>query len=167
MSREATYRTVQAQLESVLAGRPDPIAALASAAALLKDSFEFMFWVGFYLPARDGALVVGPYQGPLACMRLEPGRGVCGEAARAKRTVIVPDVHAHEAHIACDPRAKSEIVVPLLRGGRLIAVLDIDSKSPNDFGKIDQVHLESLASLIANLPTFEDSQPPRGRASRH
>jgi GAF domain-containing protein len=157
VSRAKTYRSVHAQLKSLLDDGPDPVAAMASAAALLKQSFDFMFWVGFYLPASDGALTAGPYQGPLACMRLDPGRGICGQAATTQRTVIVPDVHAVEDHIACDPRSKSEIVVPLTRDGRLLAVLDIDSESPNDFGKIDQNHLESIAALIANLPTFEDT----------
>ena len=142
------YENVCRQLQSVLADAPNGTSAMASTVALLKDSFPKYFWVGFYLPAEDGSLVVGPYQGPLACIRLPAGRGVCGEAFARKETVVVPDVHAIEDHIACDPRSRSEIVVPVLRSGRVAAVLDVDSEQPDDFHEHDRAGLEQVAALV-------------------
>jgi GAF domain-containing protein len=147
--KAAEYEAAHAQLASVLEGCPDFVAALASTAALLKDTFPQFFWVGFYLPEPDGALRVGPYQGPLACLRLPPGQGVCGAVASTRETRIVPDVHAFPGHIACDPRSRSEIVVPVLRGGELIAVLDIDSDQPDAFDEADCEGLEKVAHLVA------------------
>ncbi|MEM9406770.1 MAG: GAF domain-containing protein [Acidobacteriota bacterium] len=122
---------------------------MASTAALLHDSFPHFFWVGFYLPDDDDSLVVGPYQGPLACIRLPAGRGVCGDAFRRKETVIVPDVHAVPDHIACDPRSNSEIVVPLRQGDKVVAVLDVDSERKNAFTEDDRAGLERVAELVA------------------
>lgn len=105
--------------------------------------------MGFYLPLPDGSLVVGPYQGPLACIRLPAGKGVCQAAAVSRRTVIVPDVHAFPGHIACDSRSRSEIVVPVLQRERLLAVLDADSHLPDAFTAADQRGLEDVAACLA------------------
>jgi L-methionine (R)-S-oxide reductase len=147
--REEAYARLLDQLRAVLDGCPGFLAAMASTAALLKDSFDHVSWVGFYLPAEDGSLVVGPYQGPLACIRLAPGKGVCGTAATRRETVLVPDVHAFPGHIACDARSRSEIVVPVLAGRELLAVLDVDSHLPAAFETADQKGLEEVASCVA------------------
>ena len=152
--KEAMYAPVREQLAAVLDACPDAVAAMASVAALLKAAFDHVSWVGFYLPESDGSLRVGPFQGPLACLRLPPGRGVCGAAARQRKTILVPDVAAFPGHIACDPHARSEIVVPVLKEGELVAVLDVDSARPAAFDGIDRNHLEAIASLLsAALPT--------------
>ncbi len=142
------YRAMLVQLRGLLDGCPTPVAAMASTAALLRDTFSEMFWVGFYLPADDGSLTAGPYQGPLACLLLPAGRGVCGKVYKSGRTEIVPDVHAFPDHIACDSRSRSEIVVPVCRGGKSIAVLDCDSERINAFDEIDRKHLEAVARLV-------------------
>jgi GAF domain-containing protein len=143
------YAQVAEQARSVLDGCPGFVAAMASVAALLKDTFEQVSWVGFYLPAANGSLVVGPYQGPLACIVLPPGKGVCQAAASSRRSVVVPDVHAFPGHIACDSRARSEIVVPVVSAGRLVAVLDVDSHLPAAFDDTDREGLEAVARLVA------------------
>jgi len=148
-SRAATYALVVEQVRALLEGGPGVVAAMASSAALLKDTFDHFSWVGFYLPDADGSLVVGPYQGPLACIRLPAGQGVCGAAATARKTVVVPDVDAFAGHIACDARSRSEIVVPVVRDGRLLAVLDVDSHLPDAFTGEDREGLEALAGLLA------------------
>ncbi len=144
-----TYALVTEQMTALLEGCPGPIAAMASAAALLKDTFDHFSWVGFYLPEEDGSLTVGPYQGPLACIRLPAGKGVCGAAAASARTMVVPDVHAFPGHIACDARSRSEIVVPLVMDGRLLAVLDVDSHLPDAFGDADRKGLEAVATRLS------------------
>ena len=151
--RREAYALVLDQLRALLEGCPGPVAAMASTAALLKGTFDHFSWVGFYLPAEDGALVVGPYQGPLACIRLAPGKGVCGAAAASRRTVLVPDVHAFPGHIACDTRSRSEIVVPILSGSRLVAVLDVDSHLPDAFTPTDQHGLEQIAACLSRNST--------------
>lgn len=142
------------QLAEVLKECPDETSALASTTALLHDAFDHWTWVGFYRPEKDGTLVVGPYQGALACIRLPAGQGVCGRAFSAGRTVVVPDVSAFEGHIACDPRTRSEIVVPLVAGDRVVAVLDVDSDQPAAFGADDRALLESVAAQIVNAVLF-------------
>ncbi len=149
--KAARYAEVLEQARALLDGCPGPVAGMASLAALLKERFEGFFWVGFYLPRADGALVVGPYQGPLACMLLPPGKGVCGAAARERRSIVVPDVHAFPGHIACNSASRSEIVVPVLRDGDLLAVLDVDSTEPADFSEVDRRGLEALAALLAQI----------------
>ena len=124
----------------------------ASTAALLNDTFEHFFWVGFYLPAEDGSLVVGPYQGPLACMRLPVGKGVCGDCYTRRETIIVPDVHAIEAHIACDARSRSEIVVPVLESLQVRCILDVDSTEVDAFEDSDRAGLERIATILATVP---------------
>jgi len=152
MDRASEYAAVRAQLASLLEDRPGFLAGMATACALLKEAFDHVLWVGFYLPAGDGSLAVGPYQGPVASLRLPPGKGVCGAAAASRTTVLVPDVHAFPGHIACDPRSKSEIVVPVLAGDTLRAVLDVDSHEPRAFDDRDREGLEEIARLLAPLP---------------
>jgi len=144
-----SYAELRAQLGALLDGVDDPVARMATTAALLHDSLDHVFWVGFYLPRADGSLVVGPYQGPLASVVLPPGRGVCGAAAKSRETVIVPDVHAFEGHISCSPRSRSEIVVPVMRGDELIAVLDLDSDTPAAFDEDDARGLEDVVRLLS------------------
>jgi GAF domain-containing protein len=146
--RAATYALVAEQVTSLLEGCPGPVAAMASAAALLKSTFDHYSWVGFYLPQADGSLVVGPYQGPLACVVLPAGKGVCAASAAARQTMLVPDVHAFPGHIACDTRSRSEIVVPLVTDG-LLAVLDVDSHLPDAFNADDKQGLEAIAERLA------------------
>ncbi len=149
MSRAALYLQIEEQLQGLLVGVPTFTAAMASTAALLHQTFDHFFWTGFYLPAEDGSLTVGPYQGPLACLVLPAGRGVCSRVAATLETVVVPDVAAFEGHISCDARAESEIVVPIVRDGELLAVLDVDSDEPNAFGEDDRDGLESVAMALA------------------
>jgi GAF domain-containing protein len=143
--RAEAYQTLESQLEAVLAGIDDAIAAMATISALLHHGFGHL-WTGFYRVVEPGRLLrVGPYQGTLGCLDIEFGKGVCGTAAARRETVIVPDVHAFAGHITCDPRSRSEIVVPVLDGrGELIAVLDIDSDRPGAFTDEDQRGLERL-----------------------
>lgn len=143
--RAEAYRTLETQLDSVLAGIDDSIAGMATISALLHNGFGHL-WTGFYRVVEPGRLLrVGPYQGTLGCLDIEFGKGVCGTAAARRETVIVADVHAFAGHITCDPRSRSEIVVPVLDGdGELIAVLDIDSDRPAAFSEEDREGLESL-----------------------
>jgi len=150
MSRSAEYETVAAQVTTLIEEAPSFVAALASTAALLNDTFEHYFWVGFYLPEEDGSLSVGPYQGPLACMKIPAGRGVCGAAVERREVLVVPDVHAFPDHITCDSRSRSEVVVPVLRDGEVRAVLDVDSDRLNAFDDSDRTGLVTLAGLLAD-----------------
>jgi GAF domain-containing protein len=148
-SKKRHYRTVRTQLSELVPAGTDRVSAMATAAALLKARLPYFFWVGFYLAQEDGSLRIGPYQGPVACLHLPPGEGVCGESASNKATLIVPDVHAHPGHIACDPRSRSEIVVPLVdREGRVLAVLDVDSDRAEAFSEVDRNQLETIAAHI-------------------
>ena len=126
----------------------DFIANLANVAAVLKSAFDF-FWVGFSL-VKEGELVLGPFQGPVACTRITFGKGVCGTAWKERRTVIVPDVEQFPGHIACNSESKSEIVVPLFRENQIIGVLDIDSDRLNMFDEIDAGYLEKICRIINN-----------------
>jgi GAF domain-containing protein len=144
----ARYGRIREQLSGLLVKTADPQARMATVAALLYHKFDHYFWCGFYrLVAGD--LVVGPYQGPLACQVLARGQGVCWQAAKRGETVIVPDVHKFPGHIACDSRSLSEIVVPL-RGpdGTVIAVLDVDSDKPDQFDEEDRQGLETIVALL-------------------
>jgi L-methionine (R)-S-oxide reductase len=134
--------------EGAFAGERDPWANAANAAALLFEALPDVNWAGFYF-LRGGELVVGPFQGRVACVRIPPGQGVCGAAAERRETLIVPDVHAFPGHIACDAASNSEIVVPLVSGTRLIGVLDIDSPSYGRFSAADARLLESLGTRIS------------------
>ena len=142
------YRIVAEQLQSLICAESDWIANLANTAALIFQSLPDLNWAGFYL-LKDGELVVGPFQGKVACVRIQIGKGVCGTAAETRKTVIVPDVHEFPGHIACDSASRSEIVVPLIRQDELIGVLDLDSPSLGRFDDEDAVGLEAVAMLLA------------------
>jgi len=145
--KAAAYRELAAQLRALLGGERDFIANAANTAALIYDALPALNWAGFYF-LRDGELVVGPFQGKPACVRIALGKGVCGTAALERRTLVVPDVHAFPGHIACDAASRSEIVVPLLAGARLLGVLDLDSPEPGRFDAADAAGLEALAALF-------------------
>jgi GAF domain-containing protein len=144
--REQIYAELLPQIEALIADEPDLIANLANVAAVLKEAFGF-FWVGFYLK-KGGQLVLGPFQGPLACTRIEFDSGVCGHAYSTRETVIVPNVDEFPGHIACSSASKSEIVVPLISGDAVAGVLDVDSEVTDDFSTIDAIGLERVVSLI-------------------
>jgi L-methionine (R)-S-oxide reductase len=146
-TKEELYRDVRAAIDAVTANEPDPIANMANAAAILWEYLPDLNWAGFYRMI-DGELVLGPFQGKVACIRIAVGQGVCGAAAASGRTQLVPDVHAFPGHIACDAASQSEIVVPLVKEGRVMAVLDLDSPSLNRFDLEDAEGLESIAKLI-------------------
>ncbi len=148
-SRQEIYEALLPQLEGLLQSESNTIANLANTAAVLKESLGF-FWVGFYLATETGEeLVLGPFQGPLACTRIAKGRGVCGTSFAEARTVIVPDVDQFPGHIACSSRSRSEIVVPLRRAsGEVWGVLDIDSEELSSFDELDARYLERLVCLL-------------------
>ncbi|MEO8114307.1 MAG: GAF domain-containing protein [Phenylobacterium sp.] len=146
-SKADRYAAVAEEIAAVLKGEPNLTARMATVAAMLAASFDDYFWTGFYVvdPKKPDELVVGPYQGTLGCLRIAFGRGVCGTAARARTTQIVADVHAFPGHIACDSRAASEIVVPVVdKAGRLIAVFDVDSERKAAFDAVDAQWLETI-----------------------
>ena len=145
-SKEEVYRLLFPQIGCLLEGEEDPIACMANVAAVLKEACGF-FWVGFYR-AEGVQLVLGPFQGPVACTRIRYGKGVCGTAWKEARTLVVPDVELFPGHIACSSRSRSEIVVPLIRDGEVWAVLDIDSTEPAAFDETDRVWLEKIAGLL-------------------
>ena len=140
------YQALIPQIKGLLEGEPDLIANLANVAAALKEQFGW-FWVGFYL-VKDGQLVLGPFQGPVACTRINKGRGVCGSSWSRAATLIVPDVEKFPGHIACSSLSRSEIVVPLLKEGIVWAVLDVDSELFDQFDGTDKKFLEEIVSLI-------------------
>jgi L-methionine (R)-S-oxide reductase len=146
-TREENYELVIQQLRSLIDGETNFIANLANAAALLNHFLQEINWVGFYLTEGD-ELVLGPFQGLPACVRIPFGKGVCGTAAKSKKTIIVPDVHLFPGHIACDAASQSEIVVPMMKDGNVIGVLDIDSPIKNRFDEIDQQYLEKFVEVI-------------------
>jgi L-methionine (R)-S-oxide reductase len=152
------YEHLARELGALLAGERDPIANAANTAALLFGALPQVNWVGFYF-LKDQELVVGPFQGQPACVRIALGRGVCGTAAAERRTLIVPDVHEFPGHIACDAASRSEIVVPLLSGGALLGVLDIDSPQTARFDAADAAGIERLAGLFVAA----SAAPPPGR----
>ncbi|GHT42409.1 hypothetical protein FACS189437_10310 [Bacteroidia bacterium] len=139
-SREEKYKSLLPQIKALVGDEPDLIANLANISAILKEAFGF-FWVGFYL-VKGKELVLGPFQGPVACTRIPFGKGVCGTAWKEQRTIIVPDVEQFPGHIACSSESKSEIVIPLFSEGNIIGVLDIDSDRLNAFDEIDAKYLE-------------------------
>jgi GAF domain-containing protein len=145
--KEESYRAVVPQIESVISGTDDLIANLANVAAILKQAFDF-HWVGFYRTTSPGTLVLGPFQGPLACVTIPFEKGVCGAAATQQKTMLVPDVEQFPGHIACSSLSKSEIVIPLIHNGETKLVLDIDSDKLNDFDAVDQKYLEQIVGLI-------------------
>lgn len=142
VSKEEVYRSLIPQIEGLTENETDRTANLANVAAALKQAFGF-FWVGFYLVKGD-ELVLGPFQGPVACTRIAFGKGVCGTAWKERRTVIVPDVERFPGHIACSSASKSEIVIPLFDGENVIGVLDVDSDRLNDFDETDGTYLAGI-----------------------
>jgi len=147
-SKEEQYLSLLPQIEGLIAGEVDLTANLANVCAALKAQFNF-FWVGFYVVKGD-ELVLGPFQGPVACTRIAKGRGVCGQAWQQKHVLLVPDVDAFPGHIACSSLSKSEVVIPLFGAdGEVKAVLDVDSDSLNDFDEIDVTYLSKLCTLLS------------------
>ncbi|RAK21223.1 GAF domain-containing protein [Anoxybacillus vitaminiphilus] len=149
-TREENYELVIKQLKALIEGETNFIANLANAAALLNQFLDNINWVGFYI-ADGNELVLGPFQGLPACVRIPFGKGVCGTAAKNKKTVLVPDVHLFPGHIACDAASQSEIVVPMMKNGNVIGVLDIDSPIKNRFDEIDQKYLEKFVETLVAL----------------
>ncbi|WP_022825834.1 GAF domain-containing protein [Hymenobacter norwichensis] len=147
LTKAEQYRQLLPQIEALTTGEPDLVANLANTAAALRQAFGF-FWVGFYLVKGD-ELVLGPFQGPIACTRIRKGKGVCGSSWAQAATLLVPDVEQFPGHIACSSESKSEIVVPVLKDGTVVAVLDVDSDQLNDFDEADQQALEQLMGLAA------------------
>lgn len=146
-SKTEKYKTLLPQIKSLTEGEPDLIANLANVSAALKETFSF-FWAGFYL-VKEGELVLGPFQGPIACTRIKKGRGVCGTAWAEAKTLVVPDVDAFPGHIACSSLSRSEIVVPLRRAnGEVWGVLDIDSEQLNTFDDTDARFLQEICSWL-------------------
>ena len=146
-SKEERYATLLPQLQSLVEGESDMIANMANVAACIKDTFHF-WWVGFYR-VIDEVLVLGPFQGPLACTRIKRGKGVCGTAWDKAETIVVEDVEKFPGHIACSSLSRSEIVVPIIKDDEVIAVLDIDSEHLNTFDAIDKEWLEKVAGVFA------------------
>ena len=144
------YRELVPQLASLFDGEPDLVANLANAAAAIRACVEKTSWVGFYI-MRGGELVLGPFQGNVACVRIALGKGVCGTAAAERRTLIVPDVSDFPGHIACDAGSRSEIVVPIVQNDKLVAVLDLDSYELAAFDDLDAAGLAPVAALLSKL----------------
>ncbi len=147
LSKEQKYIAIYPQLKALIAGENDVVANLANICAVLKSTFNF-WWVGFYLVKND-ELVLGPFQGPVACTRIKKGKGVCGVAWQKKETIVVPNVDEFPGHIACSSASKSEIVAPVFNTiHEVVMVLDVDSEQINSFNQTDQKYLEQIAQLI-------------------
>jgi GAF domain-containing protein len=146
-SKEEQYQALLPQIKALITGEPDLIANLANIAAALFQQFRWL-WVGFYLVKGD-ELVLGPFQGPVACTRIKKGRGVCGSSWEKKETMIVPDVEKFPGHIACSSLSRSEIVVPLVHDGNVWGVLDVDSEALNQFDEIDKKYLEQIMLFLS------------------
>lgn len=153
--KRAGYERLDKQLHGLLAGETDPIANAANTAALIFDALPEVSWAGFYF-LRGGELIVGPFQGKPACVRIALDHGVCGTAAARRETMIVPDVNAFPGHIACDTASQSEVVVPLITAGRLVGVLDLDSPRLARFDEVDARGLERLAETFVQASRLED-----------
>lgn len=152
-TKKEKYELVLKQVEALLTGETDLMANLANVSALLKSTFSF-FWVGFYWIKKD-ELVLGPFQGPVACTRIAKGKGVCGTTWLKEETTVVPDVSKFEGHIACSPYSKSEIVVPLFHQDKVVGVLDVDSDELNAFDWMDEYYLESIGRLVITHSIIE------------
>jgi len=148
VAKEAQYKTLLPQIEALLTGEEDFVANMANTAAALKEQFNW-FWVGFYL-VKNEELVLGPFQGPVACTRIGKGKGVCGSSWTLNKVLVVPDVEEFPGHIACASASKSEIVLPLVKNGNVIGVLDVDSEYLNHFDEIDSVYLQQIISILLN-----------------
>ena len=145
-NKQERYQTLLPQIKSLVEGEPDVIANLSNITAALKQSMNF-FWVGFYI-VKGNKLVLGPFQGPVACTRIDFGKGVCGTVWKERETIIVPDVEKFPGHIACSSASKSEIVLPAFKNNEVALVLDVDSALPDDFNSVDQQALEELMRII-------------------
>lgn len=145
-NKQELYENLLPQIKSLVECETDEIANMANVSACLKDTFNF-WWVGFYRVIGD-ELVLGPFQGPLACTRIRKGKGVCGTAWQEAKTQIVPDVDAFPGHIACSSLTRSEIVVPIIKNSKVAAVLDIDSEKPANFDEVDKENLEKMVALF-------------------
>tara|TARA_Y100001972_G_C7665185_1_gene336126 strand:- start:2482 stop:2955 length:474 start_codon:yes stop_codon:yes gene_type:complete len=141
-SREEQYQSLVPQVRALIGDEPDLIANLANISAALKTALDF-YWIGFYLVKND-ELVLGPFQGPIACTRIGKGKGVCGSVWERKQTLIVPDVDQFPGHIACSSASRSEIVIPLMNNGEVMGVLDIDSDKQDDFSEVDEKYLKQI-----------------------
>lgn len=149
MDKATTFARLATELEALLYGTTDPVAAMANTAALIHEALDYASWTGFYRVVANGLLRVGPFQGPPACVEIPFTRGVCGAAARTGRTQVVTDVQRFDGHIACDARARSEIVVPVLaEDGSAVAVLDVDSHELQSFDEEDRAGLERLVEIL-------------------
>lgn len=145
-TKEEQYESLLPQIKALLEGEQDLVANLANVAAALKEQFGWL-WVGFYLVKND-ELVLGPFQGPVACTRIKKGKGVCGTSWAKAETLIIPDVEKFPAHIACSSLSRSEIVVPIVRHNKVIGVLDVDSVELNQYDTIDKYYLEQIVDLL-------------------
>lgn len=145
-TKKEQYEALIPQIKALLEGEPDLIANLANMVAALKEQFGW-FWIGFYLVKKD-ELVLGPFQGPVACTRIRRGRGVCGSSWQQAKTLVVPDVSVFPGHIACSSLSKSEVVVPVIRNSEVVGVLDVDSDTLDHFDETDQQYLETIVSLL-------------------
>ena len=154
-SHSDQYADLLAQARALFAGERDKTANAANLAALLFHTLPELNWAGFYW-IKDGGLVLGPFQGKPACVRIALGKGVCGTAARERRTIVVPDVERFPGHIACDSASRSEVVVPLVKGGAVIGVLDLDSPKLARFSEADARGLETLAAALLDASDLED-----------
>ncbi|MFD2287495.1 GAF domain-containing protein [Pedobacter petrophilus] len=148
VSKKEQYESLIPQIEGLLFGETDFVANMANVAAALKEQFKW-FWVGFYL-VKSEELVLGPFQGPVACTRIKKGKGVCGASWQQEQTLIVPDVDAFPGHIACASASKSEIVLPLIKNNVVIGVLDVDSEFLDHFDDTDKTHLQSVINILLN-----------------
>jgi GAF domain-containing protein len=148
-SKEERYETLIPQIEALVLGENDLVANLSNIAAALKQSMNF-FWVGFYI-VKNEQLVLGPFQGPIACTRINFGKGVCGASWKEKKVILVPDVEAFPGHIACSSASKSEIVLPAFKNNEVALVLDVDSDKLNDFDSIDERELSKLMRIIEKV----------------
>lgn len=153
-TKEEKYNLVIKQLRALLEDETHPIANLSNASALLNQFLDRINWVGFYLLKGD-ELVLGPFQGLPACVRIPVGKGVCGTAVAKKETIVVPDVHQFPGHITCDPASESEIVIPLIKDGKVLGVLDIDSPIKSRFDEIDAKKLEEFAAVLVQSITWD------------
>lgn len=154
--KHAFYELMLMQLEALLEGEENPIAILSNASALLNECLEQINWVGFYL-MKKGELLLGPFQGKVACMHIAVGRGVCGTAVSENKTQLVKDVHAFPGHIACDSASRSEIVIPIRKGNEIMGVLDIDSPILSRFDEIDAMYLEKCVNVIEDLCKWDEA----------
>lgn len=146
IDKKERYETLVPQIESLVAGEPDVVANLSNIAAALRQSMHF-FWVGFYL-VKNNELVLGPFQGPIACTRIAYGKGVCGTSWKESKTILVPNVDEFPGHIACSSDSKSEIVLPAFKNGSVALVLDVDSDQLNDFDATDEMYLTQIMRVI-------------------